>query len=157
MVTLLNYSYNTAVSYFLALTSYESQHSQPPSLIPPRTQNIVHTPLHLKLNTACTLDWLNSWVCQQVHRRLKVLERGGNEEMCQWNWAQCSSKYHLCRCPMWGKPGVREHWFTDRVYSSTVIDSTQLCLVTHLSTDSLSAMKTQLEFSFQINPNTCYN
>lgn len=35
-----------------------------------------------------------------------------------------------------GKPSVREHCFTDRLYSCTVIDSTQLCRVTHVSTGS---------------------
>lgn len=56
MGTLSNRCYNTAASYFLTSVTDESQHCQAPSQTLPRTQNIAHTPLHLKLNTACTLD-----------------------------------------------------------------------------------------------------
>ena len=62
------------------------------------------------------------------------------QEMCK-----CANEMELSAAlnaicadvPCEGKPSVREHCSTDRIYSCTVIDSTQVCMVTHLSTGSI--------------------
>lgn len=107
------------------------------------------SPLHLKLYTTYPLDLRNSWVCQQIDRRLKAkrwIESAGKVQMSQWHGASCSPYSHLCRCHMWRKPSEREPCFTERM-----IDSKQLCMVTGLSTGPLITNETTMWFTQKLH------